>query len=76
MKETTVRKRRFCCGLMAAGALALASMPLSAQAGLAEQEGRSMRIGIIGSGAMGGRLVAFGPMQGIRFSTPPATRTN
>ena len=56
MKETTVRKRRFCCGLMAAGALALASMPLSAQAGLAEQEGRSMRIGIIGSGAMGGPI--------------------
>jgi len=37
-------------------ALALSSLPLFAQAGLAEQEGRAMRIGIIGSGTMGGAL--------------------
>ena len=37
-------------------AVALASSPLSAQAGLAEREGRAMRIGIIGSGTMGGAI--------------------
>lgn len=37
-------------------ALALSSSPLFAQAGLAEQEGRAMRIGIIGSGTMGGAI--------------------
>ena len=39
-----------------ASALALASSPLFAQAGLAEREGRTMRIGIIGSGTMGGAI--------------------
>jgi len=37
-------------------ALALFSSPLLAQAGLAEQEGRTLRIGIIGSGTMGGPM--------------------
>ena len=37
-------------------AMALSSSPLFAQAGLAEQEGRAMRIGIIGSGTMGGAI--------------------
>jgi len=37
-------------------ALVLASSPLTAQAGLAEREGRTLRIGIIGSGTMGGAI--------------------
>ena len=37
-------------------ALAPSPTPLFAQAGPAEQEGRSMRIGIIGSGTMGGAI--------------------
>ncbi len=60
MKETTVGTHRFRPSLTAfaasALALALASSPLLAQAGLAEQEGRTMRIGIIGSGTMGGAI--------------------
>ena len=60
MKETTVGIPRFRPSLtvFAASALvlALASSPLLAQAGLAEQEGRTMRIGIIGSGTMGGAI--------------------
>ena len=58
--KTAVGILRFRLSLIAfaasALALALASSPLSAQAGLAEQEGRSMRIGIIGSGTMGGPI--------------------
>ena len=60
MKQTTVYITRFRLSLMAfaapALALAIASSPLFAQAGLAEQEGRTMRIGIIGAGAMGGPI--------------------
>ena len=60
MKETTLGTRRFRRALFAAAAsvaaVALASAPLTAQAGRAEQEGRALRIGIIGSGAMGGPL--------------------
>ena len=40
----------------ASAALAPSPTPLFAQAGPAEQEGRSMRIGIIGSGTMGGAI--------------------
>ena len=36
--------------------LALASAPLSAQAGVAEREGRALRIGLIGAGTMGGAM--------------------
>ena len=60
MKQTTVGIIRFRLSLMAfaapALALALAASPLFAQAGLAEREGRTMRIGIIGSGTMGGAI--------------------
>ena len=60
MKGTTVGKRRFRRALFTAAAsvaaVALASASLTAQAGRAEQEGRALRIGIIGSGAMGGPL--------------------
>ena len=60
MKQTTVGIIRFRLSLMAfaapALALALASSPLVAQAGLAEREGRTMRIGLIGAGAMGGPI--------------------
>ena len=60
MKETTVGIPRFGPSLTAfaasALALALASSPLLAQAGLAEREDRTMRIGIIGSGTMGGAI--------------------
>ena len=60
MRKTTVRIPRFRLSLIAlaasATALSLASSPLFAQAGLAEQEGRALRIGIIGSGTMGGAL--------------------
>jgi predicted dinucleotide-binding enzyme len=53
MNKTTARIPRFRLSLIAA-ALALASAPLTAQ--VAEQEGRSMRLGIIGSGNMGGPI--------------------
>ena len=60
MNKTTARIPRFRLSLIAAAAaLALASAPLTAQ--VAEQEGRSMRVGIIGGGNMGapiGRLLA------------------
>jgi predicted dinucleotide-binding enzyme len=36
--------------------LALASAPLSAQAGVAEREGRALKIGLIGAGTMGGAM--------------------
>ncbi len=59
MKKATARIMRFRRSLLTLAAtaalLALAS-PLFAQAGLAEQEGRALRIGIIGSGTMGGGL--------------------
>ena len=55
MNKTTARIPRFRLSLIAAAAaLALASAPLTAQ--VAEQEGRSMRLGIIGSGNMGGPI--------------------
>ncbi len=55
MNKTTARIPRFRLSLIAAAAaLALASGPLTAQ--VAEQEGRSMRLGIIGSGNMGGPI--------------------
>ena len=53
MNKTTARIPCFPLSLIAA-ALALASAPLTAQ--VAEQEGRSMRLGIIGSGNMGGPI--------------------
>ena len=60
MKKTGARILRFQILLITAAAstaaLTLASAPLTAQAGIAEREGRSMRIGIIGSGTMGGPL--------------------
>ena len=55
MNKTTARIPRFRLSLIAAAAaLALGSTPLTAQ--VAEQEGRSMRLGIIGSGNMGGPI--------------------
>ena len=55
MNKTTARIPCFPLSLIAAAAaLALASAPLTAQ--VAEQEGRSMRLGIIGSGNMGGPI--------------------
>jgi predicted dinucleotide-binding enzyme len=60
MKQTTVGIPHFRVSLIVLAAsvlaLTLASSPLSAQAGLAEQEGRALRIGIIGSGTMGGAI--------------------
>ena len=60
MKQTTIGIPRSGLSLIAlaasALALALASSPLFAQAGLAEREGRAMRIGLIGAGAMGGPI--------------------
>ena len=68
MKQTTVlipgfrlSLRAFAASALAlalalAFALALSSSPLFAQAGLAGQEGRALRIGIIGSGTMGGAI--------------------
>ena len=60
MKETTLGIPRFRLSLIAfaasALALAISSSPLFAQAGAAEREDRSMRIGIIGSGTMGGSI--------------------
>ena len=63
MKKTTVgmlRLRSVLVAVAASGAaFALASVPLSAQAGIAEREGRALRIGIIGSGTMGGPMGAL-----------------
>jgi hypothetical protein len=42
--------------VLGATALAFAAVPLAAQAGAAEREGRAMTIGVIGAGAMGGPL--------------------
>ncbi len=59
MKEATARIMRFRRSrltLAATAALLALASPLFAQAGLAEQEGRALRIGIIGSGTMGGAL--------------------
>jgi len=60
MKQSNAGLQRFRFSLIAfavsALALALASSPLSAQARQAEREGREMKIGIIGSGTMGGAL--------------------
>lgn len=64
MKKTAATTARFRRLLMpaataavtTAAALASVSAPLSAQTGVAEQEGRSMDIGIIGSGSMGGPI--------------------
>ncbi len=60
MKQTTKSFPPFRLLLIAftafAMALAFASSPLLAQAGLAEREGRALRIGIIGSGTMGGAI--------------------
>ena len=60
MKQTTIgipRSRLSLIALAASAlAVALASSPLFAQAGLAEREGRAMRIGLIGAGAMGGPI--------------------
>ena len=57
MTQTTVGISRFRLSLIAftasAMAFALGSSPLLAQAGLAEREGRSLRIGVIGAGSMG-----------------------
>ena len=57
MTQTTVGISRFRLSLIAftasAMAFALGSSPLLAQAGLAEREGRSLRIGVIGAGNMG-----------------------
>ena len=73
MDKTTVRIPRFRLSLIAAAAaLALASAPLTAQ--VAEQEGRSMRIGMIGSGSMGGpigRLLAEAGHQVLYSSRNP-----
>ena len=60
MKETTLGIPRFRLSLIAfaasALALAISSSPLLAQAGAPEREDRWMRIGIIGSGTMGGAI--------------------
>ena len=61
MNETLARIPSFRLLLITATALAapLASAtasPLSAQSGIAEREGRSMKIGIIGAGTMGGGI--------------------
>ena len=60
MKETPARIPRVRLLLIAATALAASltsvAEPLSAQSGIAEREGRSMQIGIIGSGNMGGGI--------------------
>ncbi len=59
MKQTTLAVPGFRRALIASATIALAlalASPLFAQAGLAEQEGRALRIGIIGSGTMGGAI--------------------
>jgi predicted dinucleotide-binding enzyme len=57
MTQTAVGILRFRISLIAftasAMAFAFGSSPLLAQAGLAEREGRSLRIGVIGAGSMG-----------------------
>ena len=71
MNETTVGIPRFRPSLTAfaasALALALATSPLLAQAGLAEQEGRTLRIGIIGSGNMGTSSAPRFPFTGVNL---------
>ena len=57
-------RRSVITSALSALALVLVATPLAAQATPAEQEGRSLRIGIIGSGAMGG-LVQYDDAQGI-----------
>lgn len=60
MRATTARTRRPgrlpVAVAACAATFALGNPPLTAQAGVAEREGRSLRIGIIGSGAMGGPI--------------------
>ena len=59
MKQTSVAVPAFRRALIASATIALAlalASPLFAQAGLAEREGRALRIGIIGSGTMGGAI--------------------
>jgi predicted dinucleotide-binding enzyme len=60
MNETLARIPRFRLLLITATALAAplgsAAASLSAQSGIAEREGRSMKIGIIGAGTMGGGI--------------------
>ena len=59
MKQTTVAVPGFRRALIAVATIALAlalASPLFAQAGLAEQEGRAMKIGLIGAGTMGGPM--------------------
>ena len=59
MKQTTVAVPGFRRSLIASATIALAlalASPLFGQAGLAEREGRALRIGIIGSGTMGGAI--------------------
>jgi predicted short-subunit dehydrogenase-like oxidoreductase (DUF2520 family) len=59
MKQTNVAVPAFRRALIASTTIALAlalASPLFAQAGLAEREGRALRIGIIGSGTMGGAI--------------------
>ena len=74
MKQTTVGIIRFRLSLMAfaapALALALASSPLLAQAVLAEREGRTMRIGIIGVELAGAEHVPRGPPTGLSSELP------
>ncbi len=59
MKQTSVAVPSSRRALIASATIALAlafASPLFAQAGLAEREGRALRIGIIGSGTMGGAI--------------------
>ena len=60
MKKSAIAVLRFRFSMTAfavsALALVLASAPLTAQAGQAEQEGRALRIGLIGAGTMGGAM--------------------
>ncbi len=78
MKDTTLPRFRLSLIVFAASVLALAisSSPLLAQPGADEREGRSMRIGIIGSGTMGGPSVCFGRKQGTKSSSLPGIRTS
>ena len=59
MKQPTLAVPGFRRALIASATIALAltlASPLFAQAGQAEREGRALRIGIIGSGTMGGAI--------------------
>lgn len=60
MTKTTIGSPRFRLSLIAFAAstlsLTLAASPLFAQAGVAEREGRALRIGLIGAGTMGGPI--------------------